>query len=164
MLHMNNISPEGIQEIVDDGPVEFGELKSSLGFLVRIAQVKIFKEFYNAMADSKLKPGEFSTLWIIGLNPGYRQGTIAKSLNIKPAHMTKLVDRLVRAGYIERVVPPNDRRSVRISLTIEGQEFVNNHREQFINFHASERANLSKAEYTQFVSLLKKFNRLGITE
>lgn len=153
--------PEILQIIPQDDAVDFGELKNSLGFLVRIAQVKIFKEFYVAMADAKLKPGEFSTLWIIGLNPGYRQGTIAKSLNIKPAHMTKLVDRLVRAGFIERVVPPNDRRSVRISLTIEGQEFVNHHRAQFINFHASERANLSEEEYNQFVSLLKKFNNLG---
>lgn len=158
---MNKITPEITPQITQDAPVDFGELKNSLGFLVRIAQVKIFKEFYLAMEGSKLKPGEFSTLWIIGLNPGYRQGTIAKSLNIKPAHMTKLVDRLVRAGYIERIIPPNDRRSVRISLTIEGQEFVNNHRDKFINFHASERANLSEQEYLQFVTLLKKFNSLG---
>lgn len=152
---------ETLHTIPDNESVDFGELKNSLGFLVRIAQVKIFKEFYIAMADTKLKPGEFSTLWIVGLNPGYRQGTIARSLNIKPAHMTKLVDRLVRAGYIERVVPPNDRRSVRISLTIEGQEFVNDHRAQFINFHISERENLSDDEYKQFISLLKKFNNLG---
>lgn len=158
---MNIDTPENTQDIQNDERVDYGELKNSLGFLVRIAQVKIFKEFYVAMADANLKPGEFSTLWVIGLNPGYRQGTIARSLNIKPAHMTKLIDRLVRSGYIERTVPPNDRRSVRISLTIEGQEFVNNHRERFKELHAQERANLTDDEYIQFTALLKKFSNTG---
>lgn len=157
---MNKDILEKTTDIPNDERVDYGELKNSLGFLVRIAQVKIFKEFYIAMADADLKPGEFTTLWVIGLNPGYRQGTIARSLNIKPAHMTKLIDRLVRAGYIERTVPPNDRRSVRISLTIEGQEFVNSHRGRFIDLHAQERANLTDDEYIQFTALLRKFSNI----
>ena len=98
----------------DDETVEIAELGESLGFLLRIAQLHAFEAFFDELAGLGLRPGEFTALWLVWRNPGMKQGAIARSLCIKPAHMTKLVDRLVTAGLMERIASPEDRRAVHL--------------------------------------------------
>jgi len=141
--------------------VELGELSSTLGFLLRLAQVQVFQSFYNTFAGQCMKPGEITVLRLIGLNQGLRQGVIAKTLMIKPAHMTKLVQRLVDAGYARRTVPPEDRRSVYLSLTSIGRTFVDSHERALQDFERHERRGFTEAEFEQFLSLLQKFIEQG---
>jgi len=150
-----------VAEIPTDDEVQLGELTASLGFLLRLAQVHTFDTFYEILAPLGLKPGEFTVLWIIGLNPGQRQGTIARVLKIKPAHMTKLIRRVVDAGYVTRTIPEDDRRSVRLTLTARGRRFVDTHKAAFLNFHRTERAALTDGEYREFLGLLRKFIGIG---
>jgi len=145
-----------------DDRIELGEMAGSIGFLLRIAQVQVFEEFYEALSAHDMKPGEFTVLWVIHLNPGLRQGTIARALRIKPAHMTKLVARLADAGYVSRITPADDRRSVRLMLTSSGKAFVRKNRDELINFHKAERSRLDDDEFVQFAALLRKFT--GIPE
>ncbi|CAN5251989.1 MarR family winged helix-turn-helix transcriptional regulator [soil metagenome] len=135
--------------------VDLGELGGSLGFLLRMAQLQAFEAFFRT-AGNELKPGEFTVLWVIGLNPGLRQGTIARRLRIKPAHMTKLIRRIVDAGLVEREIPPDDRRSVRLSLTRAGRAFVEKHKATLRNSQDAERVALSDQEYKAIVGLLRK--------
>ena len=67
--------------------------------------IALFEIFFEKLAHHGLKPGEFTMLWLIGLNPDTRQGDIARRIRIKPAHMTKLVGRAVDAGLVTRIVP-----------------------------------------------------------
>jgi DNA-binding MarR family transcriptional regulator len=135
--------------------IDLGELAGSLGFLLRMAQLRAFEAFFRT-AGNELKPGEFTVLWVIGLNPGLRQGSIARQLKIKPAHMTKLIRRIVDAGLIEREIPPADRRSIRLSLTKAGKAFVEKHKATLRKSHLAERAALSDSEYGTIVALLRK--------
>jgi len=146
--------------MISDGAedeVTLGELTGSLGFQLRLAQLKAFQFFYQSMAEQDRKAGEFTVLWVIGLNAGARQGAIARALMIKPAHMTKLVQRMVTAGFVARVVPPEDRRSVRLSLTAEGQEFLDENRTRFLAFHTEEAQGLDAGEAAQLMALLAKY-------
>lgn len=138
--------------------IDFGEMAGSLGLLLRLAQVKVFDSFYENLAHHGLKPGEFTMLWLIGLNPETRQGVIARRLRIKPAHMTKLVGRAVDKGFVERVVPDDDRRSVFLRLTDEGQRFVDDKRPEFLNFVARENTALEEEDFAALIRLLQKFN------
>lgn len=140
--------------------VELGELADSMGFLLRLAQVKVFDTFYENMHGTGLKPGEFSVLWVIALNKDVPQGAIASRLSIKPAHMTRLIQRMVQAGLVQRNTPENDRRSIRLSLTKQGQKLVTQNKADFIRFHQTERAGLSNTELAQMIKLLKKFTSL----
>jgi len=140
--------------------VELGEMQDSVGLLLRLAQVKNFNTFYETM-DGELSPGELTVLMAIGLNPGMRQGTIARNLLIKAAHMTKLVERMVKAGYVTRTVGPEDRRSVCLSLTDDGQLFTQRYRARLALLHDNDRATLTDAEYNQFITLLKKYTGSG---
>ncbi|QHQ34396.1 MarR family winged helix-turn-helix transcriptional regulator [Algicella marina] len=147
-----------VGEQIGDAAIELGEVGSSLGFLLRMAQVKVFDQFYDKLAGHGLKPGEFTLLWVIGMNPGVRQGEIARRLQIKPAHMTKLVQRNVDAGLLDRHVPEDDRRAVNLVLTNAGEEFVAEKKPEFLNFIELEKITLTGREFEQLISLLRKFN------
>lgn len=138
--------------------IEFGDMASSLGLLLRLAQLRVFESFYEDLAHHGLKPGEFTVLRVIGLNPDTNQGVIARKLRIKPAHMTKLVQRAVEKGFVERVVPEDDRRSVRLRLSSAGERFVDDKKPEFLSFVARENTNLSDDEFRALIRILQKFN------
>ncbi len=140
-------------------PVELGPLTNAIGFLVRLSQVEVFKTFFREVGHLDLKPGEFSILWVISMNPDVRQGQIAKRLTIKPAHMTKVIQRLETKGFISRQIPDHDRRSVILRLTRQGEAFVAKHHDTYFSYFKGQ-SNLDATEMKQLVQLLQKFNGL----
>lgn len=141
---------------LDVDRIELGEIEEALGFLLRMAQLKAFDIFFRVSGPG-LKPGELTVLWAIAANPGLRQGSIARRLRIKPAHMTKLVRKMVEDGLVARQVPPDDRRSVRLSLTRAGQAVYARSRTEMRSIHRAERAAFAEHEYLELVALLRKF-------
>ena len=51
-------------------------------------------------------------------------GDLADEMNVRPATITGLTDRLVRQELIERQADASDRRLVRIALTDEGRRLI----------------------------------------
>src|SRR4029078_1427193 len=49
-------------------------------------------------------------------------GDVARNLNVTPAFVTVLIDRLERRGYVRRVASVFDRRRVYIELTTAGED------------------------------------------
>ncbi|QLF71916.1 MarR family transcriptional regulator (plasmid) [Peteryoungia desertarenae] len=140
-----------------DESIDYGPLSNSLGFLLRIAQLRNFDQFYSRLGDSGLRPGEFSVMWLIYLNPGIRQGQLGRILSIKPAHMTKVVRRLEDLGRLERRIPEEDRRSVRLSLTDKGRHFVQAHEADFFGEDSYHNHGLTQKETETFIRLLRKY-------
>jgi len=139
-----------------DDELDLGDLSKSLGFLVRLAQVRFYDIFFEAFDGQDIRPGIITLLWVIDLNPGARQGALARVLNIKPAHMTKTVQRLVSTGYVDRHVPPEDRRSVMLSLTDAGKAQLETLRQNFMQVQASEQIGLTETETEHLRVLLTK--------
>src|SRR5262245_15939220 len=52
---------------------------------------------------------------------GMTLGEVSKRMMVSAGNVTSLVERMVQAGYVERRVSPNDRRSQLIRLTPEGR-------------------------------------------
>ncbi|WP_136636760.1 MarR family winged helix-turn-helix transcriptional regulator [Pseudooceanicola onchidii] len=141
--------------------IDLGALSNSLGFLFRMGQIEVFGMFYDALGKLGLKPGEFSVLWVVHLNPGVRQGSVAQTLRIKPAHMTKLVRAFEEDGLLDRHIPESDRRGIELRLTPKGEGFVADHAEEFFTYARSEANRLTRKEAEQLIHLLQKFTRLG---
>lgn len=139
-------------------PVHLGQLERSLGFLLRIAQLRVFEKFFTRFGDKGMKPGEFSVLFVIHLNPSIRQGVLAETLRIKPAHMTKIIRRYERLKIVRREIPDDDRRSVLLTLTHEGDSFVKQRQPDFFGDTSYNAHNLSPDELEQFIYLLKKYS------
>jgi DNA-binding MarR family transcriptional regulator len=53
-----------------------------------------------------------------------RMGELADTLLLSPGGATRLVARLEQAGYVERVVPPDDRRATYAVVTVKGHELL----------------------------------------
>ncbi|MCG6857433.1 MAG: MarR family transcriptional regulator [Salaquimonas sp.] len=150
-----------IQAEGDDGSetrdVELGGLANSLGFMLRLAQIRAFDEYFREFADLGLPPGTISVLTIIAANPGIRQGMLARRLRIKPANMTKTVRTLEGEGIVERHVPDDDRRALELRLSAKGRAAV----AQFLdrtNRHEMESFGpLDLAEREELMRLLTKY-------
>ena len=141
--------------------LDLGQLGQSLGFALRMSQLAVFSEFYAALGQFGMKPGEFSILYLLDRNPDARQGEIAERLQIKRAHMTKLVRSFEDRGLVSRRVPDDDRRAVLLRLTPEGEAFVADHAAAFFGYHAqADAGRLTAQERTRLLALLQKFSGL----
>lgn len=136
--------------------LDLGPLGHALGFLLRVAQLDSFARFYAELGELGLKPGEFSALMVLSRNPDVRQGLLAERLRIKRAHMTKLVKALEAKGLVERRVPEEDRRSLRLRLTERGRIFVARHEAAFTAHDAGPARGLTPQEHARLVALLRK--------
>lgn len=141
--------------------VDLDRLNSALGFLMRLAQLKIYERFFQEVGEHNLKPGEFSVLWVILHNPGIRQSVLGQRLMIKRAHMTKLIRALEDQNLVSRKIPDGDRRAVEITLTPEAVARVEQASQWFFTYEASVGANLTADERQQLTALLQKFVGLG---
>jgi len=137
--------------------VRLGRLAHDLGFLLRLAQVKVYERYFQQCGEHRIKPGEFSVLWAISHNPGIRQAVLCQRLIIKRSHMTKLVRLLEDRGLVSRRVPDDDRRGVELTLTAGGQAVVDGIAKWFFAFEDSLGGEMGEPDRSQFIDLLLKF-------
>lgn len=140
--------------------VDMGQLSDSLGFLLRLAQLRAFDDFFSDHGPQGLKPGEFSVLWVIARNPGIRQSVLGQRLMIKRAHMTKLIRAMEDQGLVSRCIPDADRRAVELTLTAAGEKEVGRAAEAFFAYEQTTGGPLAQHEVAQLITLLKKYTGL----
>lgn len=68
---------------------------------------------------------------------------------------TRLLDRLIAAGYAQKEVNPNDKRYVTAKITSEGLALLAKMDEPVLEMHRKQLNNLSQSELEQLASLLK---------
>lgn len=67
---------------------------------------------------------QLRVLFLLRAQPALPAGGIAESLGVAPSTMTRIMDRLVRQGLVERASAPEDRRVVLHYLTPQGATVV----------------------------------------
>lgn len=98
----------------------------SLGFAVN-RTAYIMRGFLLGKLDAagvNLTPEEAVLLGRLRLSDGLRQSDLAEILIREKSTVTRLLDSLVRKGYVRREHDPHDRRVVLAWLTDEGRELV----------------------------------------
>ena len=68
-----------------------------------------------------LHPSYLGALLCLWSEDGRQAGALGRCAGQEPSTMTGLLDRMERAGLVERRIDPRDRRAVRIFLTAAGQ-------------------------------------------
>ncbi|MEJ7584283.1 MAG: MarR family transcriptional regulator [Acidimicrobiales bacterium] len=91
-----------------------------------------------------------------GAEDGVPVGAIADGLLNRASDTTRLVDRLEKAGLVERLPNPSDRRGVLVRATTAGRALFERLTPQLKEFHRSQWAHLSIAELEQLNVLLVK--------
>ncbi len=86
-----------------------------------------------ALAAADLPPlSWFELLWAVKRSPNGppKMSELAEHLTLSRGGITKLVDRLQQAGYLDRVSCADDRRSLQAELTPAGEEILEEMRER----------------------------------
>jgi DNA-binding MarR family transcriptional regulator len=103
---------------------------------------------------------QYVALWTLCLvddpDAGIPIGTVADGLLNRAADATRLIDRLERAGLVERLPNPADRRSVLVRATRRGRDAFAAVTPALQEFHRRQWANLTPAEIDTLNALLAK--------
>lgn len=92
-------------------------------FLLNVAQRRLQRWVEQQMVEEKgLTSAQSGVLFYLGRNDGALIGEIAEALDLVPSAMTGLVDRMERAGLVQRKPDGDDGRSSRVHLTSRGTE------------------------------------------
>ncbi|HEX7007277.1 MAG TPA: MarR family transcriptional regulator [Alphaproteobacteria bacterium] len=108
----------------DDPPLDFGRIDDLLGYHLRRAQVVMFQDFAETMAETGVSPGQIGVLLLVAANPGVNQTTVGNALGIDRSTLVSMLDRLEERKAIARTPSPRDRRSHALLLTAKGREFL----------------------------------------
>ena len=101
-----------------------GGLETQVGFLLRLAQVAVFKDLITELKPYDLRPTDFSVLLVIEATPGLKQQEIGDALRIQRPNVVNILDQLQARGLVLRGAVPGDRRSYALTLTPEGRALL----------------------------------------
>ena len=105
-----------------------GETKrqENMGFLLSDA-ARLLRRRFNRLLQEEgigLTQTQWRTLLILSRCQGISQKTLADILEMQPISVSRLIDRMQSAGWVRRDYDPVDRRAVRLSVTEQGQPFL----------------------------------------
>jgi DNA-binding MarR family transcriptional regulator len=99
-------------------------------------------------------------LWLVKRSPGLSLAELAAEEGISPPALSGHVDRLERAGLIERVRSTEDRRRVGLALTEEGVKLLRRIRARRTTWLATRLNELDQSEQDAIAAALPALRRL----
>jgi DNA-binding MarR family transcriptional regulator len=158
---------DGVDRIIEQWESERPELDHSpIGVVGRISRLarELEQRLEPVYREHGLEPGWHDVLATLRrTGPPYelRPSELTGTLMLTSSGTTKRLDRLERAGLVERAPDPQDRRGVLIRLTAKGREVIDATTEAHLENERRLLAALSAAEREQLAGLLRKL-QLGI--
>ena len=126
---------------------EFGELLSVM--------IRSFAAFERSeIFCSGVTMSQCSTILGIGKNGTMTMHALSEWMSLATSTMTRIVDNLVRDGYIARTQDPQDRRVVQVSLTEEGEKLFEAIMQIYHGYHRKIVENIPAGELHQVVESL----------
>jgi DNA-binding MarR family transcriptional regulator len=135
--------------------VRLGVLDDLVGFHLRQAQDASFRSFARLADQHGLKPGRFSAMMIIRLNPGISQVALARAIARDKSTVTPLIREFIEQGFVTRRQSKVDRRSFTLTLTPAGEAILRD-LERHAAAHDRAIDTLLGKQKAELVRLLKK--------
>ncbi|NMG36055.1 MarR family transcriptional regulator [Azoarcus sp. TTM-91] len=135
-------------------PISLGTLPSLVGYRIRETQLALFKDFEHEIGALNLTPSAFSMLELLSCNPGLSAARLAMLIQVEPAALAPVVDRLLALGLLQRAGPTG--RRGQLLLTADG---VAAHRQAtalIARHEARALQGFSKREVAQLMNALER--------
>ena len=145
----------------EDGLARFDLQTGSLGYTLRLAQVRMYTLFFEMLGDLGLTPARVTALSLIASDPDMNQTKLARSLDIAGPSALKMVDALEAAGLVCRQAVAGDRRRYLLALTDTGRSQMEALRLRMAEYEERIAADLSAAERELLVGLLNRVAQRG---
>ncbi|WP_408590671.1 MarR family winged helix-turn-helix transcriptional regulator [Novosphingobium sp.] len=102
------------------GDEDIGEIRSIVGFHIRLAHGAVYRHFTETFTDIELTQKQVSVLWLIDDHPDIAQTDLAQRMRMDRATTMAIVNRLQERGYLVRGASLTDRRKQTLNLTDGG--------------------------------------------
>jgi DNA-binding MarR family transcriptional regulator len=96
----------------------------ALGFLVSDIARLLRRNMDRRLQSLGLTQAQWRAIVHLSRSEGVTQAALAESLEIQPITLTRLIDRMESAGWVERRMHPLDRRAVQLYLTPQSQPIL----------------------------------------
>jgi MarR family transcriptional regulator for hemolysin len=96
----------------------------TLGYLLSDVVRLMRRDFHTRATGLGLTPALARLLFHVHRAPGLHQTELAQRLDVTPVTLCRMVDRLVKRGYVRRQPDPSDRRAVRVYVATRGEPLV----------------------------------------
>jgi DNA-binding MarR family transcriptional regulator len=104
-----------------EGDEDIGEIRSIVGFHIRLAHGATYRHFTETFTDIDLTQKQVSVLWLIDDHPDIAQTDLAHRMRMDRATTMAIVNRLQDRGYLVRGASLTDRRKQTLNLTDAGR-------------------------------------------
>jgi len=138
------------------GAMALGMIGESVGPAVRLLRNILTARIAAAFEPFGLRQGSFSTLALIGANPGCSQADIVREIAMDKSLVVGILDDLERRGLARRERSAEDRRRNRLFLTDAGAACARDLRDIADTVEDPIRAALSPAEMEALVRLTRR--------
>ena len=98
--------------------------KATFGFLINDVTRLLRKQFDRRAVRFSLTRAQWRALKRLSYSEGMRQAELAEQLELEPIAIGRVIDRLEKAGFVERRADPADRRAWRLHLTARAHAVV----------------------------------------
>jgi MarR family transcriptional regulator for hemolysin len=98
--------------------------KTAFGFLVTDVTRLMRKHFDRRAVRFQMTRAQWRALKRLHYSEGMRQNELAEQLELEPIAIGRVIDRLQKAGFVERRADPADRRAWRLYLTSRAHAVV----------------------------------------
>lgn len=132
------------------------DLDRSFGFLVNDVARLFGRRFSHNGRRLGLTRAQCRTLARIARHEGINQAGLADLLEVRPMTLVRQIDRMEKAGWIERRPDPADRRARRLYLTDKARPILGRIRDVANDTRDEALALLSPAEKAQLIALLMR--------
>ena len=139
-----------------EGKISLGPLEQRLGYALRRAQLAVFNDFFEAFAQSEIRPAQYSVLTIIEANPGLPQGRVAEVLGIQKTNFVGIISALEDRGFVRREASKQDRRTYGLYLTAAGARLMKKLHQTAEEHERHIADRLGDAEYRRLFEPLRK--------
>lgn len=137
--------------------VDYGSLPGHVGYLLRLAQLRVWDDFYARMGVTGISPSLFSALILVERNPGLQQSRLGEALGVARSGAMTMVDRLEKLGLVERRADPDDRRAYGLFLSSDGRRRMPDIVARVAEHDRLVNAALTAEEHRSLMQLLQKF-------
>jgi DNA-binding MarR family transcriptional regulator len=127
---------------------------------LRPALLRLARELRHETESLGLTSRQATLLWLIRSHPGLSLRELAAEERISPPAISGHVDRLVKAGLVERTRDEDDRRRVGLELTEEGARVLKRVRARRTSWLAERLGGLEPAEIEAVEAAIEPLGRL----
>ncbi len=105
-------------------PMSLAEFADKLDELMSVMAQEVVKRQENEVTQGAITFTQLLIMNSLMKKGPCRMTDLARHINVSTPAMTGIVDRLVRAGYASRLFDAQDRRTIKIALTVKGTTVV----------------------------------------